>query len=64
MFSLYPTKNMTTGEGGMVAVRDPDVERLLRLCRNQGMERRYENEVVGLERPDDRHRTRPSDGCS
>jgi perosamine synthetase len=48
VFSLYPTKNMTSGEGGMVAVGDPDVERLLRIYRNQGMERPYENEVVGL----------------
>ena len=32
----------------MVAVGDPEVERLLRIYRNQGMERRYENEVVGL----------------
>ena len=48
VFSLYPTKNMTSGEGGMVAVGDPEVERLLRIYRNQGMERRYENEVVGL----------------
>ena len=48
VFSLYPTKNMTSGEGGMVAVGDLEVERLLRIYRNQGMERRYENEVVGL----------------
>lgn len=48
MFSLYPTKNMTSGEGGMVTVADPEVERLLRLYRNQGMERQYENEVVGF----------------
>jgi perosamine synthetase len=48
MFSLYPTKNMTSGEGGMVSVSDPAVERLVRLYRNQGMERRYENEVIGL----------------
>ena len=48
MFSLYPTKNMTSGEGGMVSVADPEVERLLRLYRNQGMERQYENEVVGF----------------
>jgi perosamine synthetase len=48
VFSLYPTKNMTSGEGGMVAVGAPEVERLLRVYRNQGMERRYENEVVGL----------------
>ena len=48
MFSLYPTKNMTSGEGGMLAVGDPEAERLMRVYRNQGMERRYENEVVGL----------------
>lgn len=48
MFSLYPTKNMTSGEGGMVAVADDQVERLLRLYRNQGMLKQYENEVVGF----------------
>lgn len=48
MFSLYPTKNMTSGEGGMVSVADHEIERLMRLYRNQGMQRQYENEVVGL----------------
>ena len=48
MFSLYPTKNMTSGEGGMVSVENAEVERLMRLYRNQGMERQYHNEVVGL----------------
>ncbi|HET7279758.1 MAG TPA: DegT/DnrJ/EryC1/StrS family aminotransferase [Dermatophilaceae bacterium] len=48
MFSLYPTKNMTSGEGGMVSVASPEIERLLRLYRNQGMERQYHNEVVGF----------------
>lgn len=48
MFSLYPTKNMTSGEGGMVSVATDEVERLLRLYRNQGMQRQYENEVVGF----------------
>ena len=47
-FSFYPTKNMTSGEGGMVVTRDPDVARTVRLLRNQGQERRYENEIVGL----------------
>ncbi|GAA1913896.1 DegT/DnrJ/EryC1/StrS family aminotransferase [Arthrobacter gandavensis] len=47
-FSLYPTKNMTSGEGGMVSTNDPEVERRLRLLRNQGMERQYENELVGF----------------
>jgi dTDP-4-amino-4,6-dideoxygalactose transaminase len=48
MFSLYPTKNMTAGEGGMVSVASPEVERLLRLYRNQGMAKAYENEIVGF----------------
>ncbi len=48
MFSLYPTKNMTSGEGGMVSVATPEIERMMRLYRNQGMERQYENEVVGF----------------
>jgi dTDP-4-amino-4,6-dideoxygalactose transaminase len=48
MFSLYPTKNMTSGEGGMVAAADADFARRVRLLRNQGMERQYENEVIGF----------------
>ncbi|MBO1900576.1 DegT/DnrJ/EryC1/StrS family aminotransferase [Leucobacter weissii] len=48
MFSLYPTKNMTSGEGGMVVCADEDLARRVRLLRNQGMERQYENEVVGF----------------
>lgn len=48
MFSLYPTKNMTSGEGGMISVADPETERMARLLRNQGMERQYENEVIGF----------------
>lgn len=47
-FSFYPTKNMTSGEGGMVSTHDPDLAHRVRLLRNQGMERRYENEVVGF----------------
>lgn len=46
-FSLYPTKNMTSGEGGMVSC-DDDVAHRVRLLRNQGMARQYENELVGL----------------
>jgi dTDP-4-amino-4,6-dideoxygalactose transaminase len=46
-FSFYPTKNMTTGEGGMVTTPSATVAHQVRLLRNQGMERRYENEVIG-----------------
>lgn len=48
MFSLYPTKNMTSGEGGMVSAATVDFARRVRILRNQGMERQYENEVVGF----------------
>lgn len=48
MFSLYPTKNMTSGEGGMVSCVDEDFVRAVKLLRNQGMERQYANEVVGF----------------
>lgn len=48
MFSLYPTKNMTSGEGGMVSASSEALARRIRLLRNQGMERQYENEVIGF----------------
>src|SRR5699024_576371 len=46
-FSFYPTKNMHSLEGGMVATGDAGLARRLRLLRNQGMEQRYANEIVG-----------------
>lgn len=48
MFSLYPTKNMTSGEGGMVTCDNAELARQVRLLRNQGMEAQYANEVVGF----------------
>jgi dTDP-4-amino-4,6-dideoxygalactose transaminase len=47
-FSFYPTKNMTSGEGGMIVFKDSSAARTARLYRNQGMEKRYENELVGF----------------
>ena len=47
-FSFYPTKNMTSGEGGMIVLKDSNAARVCRLYRNQGMEQRYQNEVVGF----------------
>ncbi|NEB77781.1 DegT/DnrJ/EryC1/StrS family aminotransferase [Streptomyces sp. SID14478] len=46
-FSFYPTKNMHALEGGMVTTADAELARTLRLLRNQGMEQRYANEIVG-----------------
>lgn len=47
-FSLYATKNMTAGEGGIVTTSDPQVARRIRLLRNHGMTTRYEHTVWGL----------------
>jgi dTDP-4-amino-4,6-dideoxygalactose transaminase len=46
-FSFYPTKNMTTGEGGMVTTSDPALADRARLMREHGMRIRYEHEMVG-----------------
>ena len=46
-FSLYGTKNITCGEGGVVVTDDDAVASKLRLLRNQGMRARYEYEVPG-----------------
>lgn len=47
-FSFYPTKNMTSGEGGMITTRDREVARRAATIRNQGMITRYDNELIGL----------------
>lgn len=46
-FSLYGTKNITCGEGGIVVTDDDHVASRLRLLRNQGMRARYDYEVPG-----------------
>jgi len=47
-FSFYPTKNMTTTEGGMVLTSDVDVARRLRMIRNQGRNTQGVHEVLGF----------------
>jgi perosamine synthetase len=47
-FSFYSTKNMTTGEGGMIVTKDEKVSRKIELLRNQGQIIRYKNEIVGF----------------
>jgi len=39
IFSFHPVKHITTGEGGAVIVRDPDVRRRLDRLRQHGIER-------------------------
>lgn len=46
-FSFYPTKNMTTGEGGMVVTSDAEVADKARLLINHGMKIRYTHDIVG-----------------
>jgi perosamine synthetase len=46
-FSFYPTKNMTTTEGGMVLTNDDAIAERLRMIRHQGMSTQYLHEIVG-----------------
>ncbi len=46
-FSLYGTKNMTTGEGGLITTDDDRLADWIRLYRNQGMRQRYHHEILG-----------------
>jgi len=46
-FSFYATKNVTTGEGGMITTNDAMLADQLRLLRGQGMRSRYQYEIVG-----------------
>ncbi|HEY4243362.1 MAG TPA: UDP-4-amino-4,6-dideoxy-N-acetyl-beta-L-altrosamine transaminase [Kofleriaceae bacterium] len=39
VFSFHPVKHMTTGEGGAVVTRDPEVARRVERLRNHGVER-------------------------
>jgi dTDP-4-amino-4,6-dideoxygalactose transaminase len=39
---------MTSGEGGMAVLKESNKARICRLLRNQGMEKRYQNEVPGF----------------
>ncbi len=47
-FSFYPTKNVTTAEGGMITTNDDAVADLARLLRSHGMRRRYYHEMLGF----------------
>lgn len=46
-FSFYPTKNMTTGEGGMITTNDAQIAIAARLIVNHGQTKRYYHEVLG-----------------
>jgi dTDP-4-amino-4,6-dideoxygalactose transaminase len=46
-FSFYPTKNMTSAEGGMITTGDAAVADRARMLRNHGMRERYVHESLG-----------------
>ena len=46
-FSLYATKNVTSGEGGMITTNDPAIADRLRLLRSHGSRVRYYHEILG-----------------
>ena len=47
-FSFYATKNVTTGEGGVVTTDDDGIAATLRVLRNQGQRARYDYERPGF----------------
>jgi len=46
-FSFYPTKNMTTSEGGMIVTDDDGIAEKARLLRDQGQASKYEHVLLG-----------------
>lgn len=46
-FSFYPTKNMTTGEGGMITTDSDNIAETCRLLRNHGESEKYHHIILG-----------------
>ncbi len=46
-FSFYPTKNMTTSEGGIITTDDPDLVETARMFRAHGARVRYHHDAIG-----------------
>lgn len=48
-FSFYPTKNLgALGDAGAVTTNDSDLENCIRLIRNYGSYKKYENKILGI----------------
>ncbi len=45
-FSFYATKNMTTGEGGMITTDDKDIAEKARVIRDQGQIKKYFHDIL------------------
>ncbi|GAA2991662.1 DegT/DnrJ/EryC1/StrS family aminotransferase [Actinokineospora diospyrosa] len=48
VFSLSPTKTLTTGEGGLITTADDDLARQLRVAREYGNPGNYDSVLLGL----------------
>ncbi|NYB27568.1 MAG: DegT/DnrJ/EryC1/StrS family aminotransferase [Methanobacteriaceae archaeon] len=46
-FSFYPTKNMTTGEGGMITTDSDELADVARMLRSHGEGERYNHTILG-----------------
>ncbi len=46
-FSFYPTKNMTTAEGGMISTNDEKINERARMIRHHGSREVYKHEILG-----------------
>jgi perosamine synthetase len=47
-FSLYATKNVMSGEGGMITTNDDGIAEKCKMLRNHGMKRRYYHDMLGF----------------
>ncbi|WP_322798919.1 DegT/DnrJ/EryC1/StrS family aminotransferase [Thermoflexus sp.] len=48
VFSLYSTKNITSGEGGVITTDDPKIAERCRAIRQHGMRKRYYHDELGF----------------
>ena len=47
-FSMYPTKNITSAEGGVITTDDAEIAESCRVIRQHGMRRRYYHDELGF----------------
>ncbi len=47
IYSFYATKNMTTGEGGMIVTDDDEIAEKCRIIRDQGQKGKYNHVLLG-----------------
>lgn len=47
IFSFFPNKNITTGEGGMITTNNDELAKKMRIIMNQGQDHRYNHVMLG-----------------